>query len=93
MLFSTPSRTQGIVQAIPRQALRGWRADAAAVSVRGWQPWRVAQLEHNPALEAAASPASWVKGPFLGPHFIADAAAKAAPAVVNIMVQVRSCAR
>ncbi|KAK9867290.1 hypothetical protein WJX84_001258 [Apatococcus fuscideae] len=60
----------------------------AAVSVRGWQPWRVAQLEHNPALEAAASPASWVKGPFLGPHFIADAAAKAAPAVVNIMVQV-----
>ena len=60
----------------------------ATEGFKGLNLWRLAHLEHNPAVEAASVPNSWVKGPFLGPHFIADAAAKASPAVVNIMVQV-----
>ncbi|KAK9822097.1 hypothetical protein WJX74_007192 [Apatococcus lobatus] len=62
--------------------------NAAAEGVKGLNLWRLAHLEHIPAAEAASVPTSWVTGPFLGPHFIADAAAKAGPAVVNIMVQV-----
>ncbi|KAK9806024.1 hypothetical protein WJX73_006407 [Symbiochloris irregularis] len=58
---------------------------ASSIAPRQQQGWTQEQVQRKEAeLPASAAPTTV---PGLGPHFIADAAAKAAPAVVNVTVK------